>query len=315
MRKLIFNSIALFTFSAGAHATATLTSGLTETNSISQGQWQHYQISALQDATRLTVAMTDLSSDVDLYVRVGNQPTLSNYNCRPYKEGSEDEVCDLTANASGQIYISVHGFTTASYKLKVNLGSEDNNLEFPSNGTDWYSIIGSDFHTSNGGYSQMDDTYAIDLNRPENADGDLDVTAIADGTVIARSTSLGFVLVQHDSDLTLGDGTVLNPWFSGYMHMSGTLPLLETNVSTNTVLGTISNVGTTADHLHFAIYSGSETNISGMESIDIGNKLIDFYQGNVPNWHEWCGNTPRATHILSRPWWDSVEEPCPYPAN
>ncbi|MFC0118310.1 pre-peptidase C-terminal domain-containing protein [Pseudoalteromonas xiamenensis] len=314
MRKTILSSIIYLTAISVAHAT-TLTSGVTKSDTVSKGQWQYYQIPALSDQTRLTVALTGLSDDADLYVRNGSQPTLSSYACRPYKEGKTDEICGLSVIASSQIHIGVYGFHAASYDLKINLGSDDNDLSFPATGTDWYAIIGSDNHTSTGGYENMDDTYAIDLNRPSNNDDGLRVTPVANGTVIARSTSLGFVLVQHDSVLTLGDGTTQNPWFSGYMHMSGTLPELETVVTPNSMLGNISNVGAGSDHLHFAIYSGDASDISGMTSIDIGNKLIDFYRHNLSKWYEWCGNTSSATHVVDRPWWDSDTAPCPYPTN
>ncbi|MDP4487282.1 hypothetical protein QDG88_04860 [Pseudoalteromonas piscicida] len=311
MLKSITNSVMLLTIPVVVQATD-IASGVSVEGSIKKGNWDYYQIQALSQNTRLKVTMNELTDDADLYVRIFDQPTQSNYTCRPYKGQVEDEVCDLNTSAENQIHIGVYGFQETSYRLKVNLASLENNLNFPADGTDWEVTLGSDYHTATGGFRGMNDTFALDLNRPMNADDNLDVTPVADGTVILANDEYGFVLVQHDTDLMLGDGTTLNPWFSGYMHMSGILSINEPEVTTNTVLGQVSNVKASNDHLHFGVYSGSATNIGGMVSIDVGNILTDLYWDNITTWHEWCDNTPRATHSESQPWWSSGVAPCPY---
>jgi hypothetical protein len=57
---------------------------------------------------------TSASNDADLYVRLGAQPTLTSYNCRPYLTGS-NETCTLTPPAAGGTYfIMLNGYTAYS---------------------------------------------------------------------------------------------------------------------------------------------------------------------------------------------------------
>ncbi|MEO7091898.1 MAG: pre-peptidase C-terminal domain-containing protein, partial [Polyangiales bacterium] len=57
------------------------------------------------------------TGDADLYVRKALAPTVSLYDCRPYKNGS-GESCTITA--SGDVYVNVRGYaTTSTYQLVI----------------------------------------------------------------------------------------------------------------------------------------------------------------------------------------------------
>ena len=57
------------------------------------------------------------TGDADLYVRKSLAPTVSLYDCRPYKNGSS-EACTITA--SGDVYVNVRGYaTTSTYSLAI----------------------------------------------------------------------------------------------------------------------------------------------------------------------------------------------------
>jgi vibriolysin len=87
---------------------------LTQSNlSGSSGTWRHYTLSVPSDATTLVFKITGGSGDADMYVRYGAQPTLSSYNCRPYKTGNE-ETCSFTNPSGGTWYVSLYGYSSYS---------------------------------------------------------------------------------------------------------------------------------------------------------------------------------------------------------
>lgn len=56
--------------------------------------------------------------DADLYVKAGAAPTLSSYDCRPYKNGSAEE-CTVTLAAPAKIYAKVVGYANQSNAYKL----------------------------------------------------------------------------------------------------------------------------------------------------------------------------------------------------
>ncbi|WP_210418780.1 S8 family peptidase [Aliikangiella coralliicola] len=79
----------------------------------SQGAWKHHQITIPAGMSSLVVNMSGGSGDADLYVRQSSQPTLSSYNCRPWKNGNT-ETCTISNPAAGTWYVSVYGYRTYS---------------------------------------------------------------------------------------------------------------------------------------------------------------------------------------------------------
>jgi uncharacterized protein YuzE len=64
----------------------------------------------------LTATMTG-TGDADLYVRKGAAPNISTFDCRPYKDGS-NETC--TVAGGGDVYVAVNGYATSSnYDLTI----------------------------------------------------------------------------------------------------------------------------------------------------------------------------------------------------
>ncbi len=58
------------------------------------------------------------TGDADLYVKAGAAPTRSVYDCRPYIGGSA-ETCKVTLTEAKAIFVMVHGYSAAKFKLKV----------------------------------------------------------------------------------------------------------------------------------------------------------------------------------------------------
>ncbi len=78
-----------------------------------KGQWLHFSVNLPDGAANLSVEINGGTGDADLYVRQGAQPTLSNYDCRPWKYGN-DERCTDTAPQSGVWYFSLYGYEAYS---------------------------------------------------------------------------------------------------------------------------------------------------------------------------------------------------------
>jgi serine protease len=53
------------------------------------------------------------SGDSDLYVRIGSAPTVGDYDCRPYRTGS-DEVCTVQLPAPAAVHVMVRGWAASS---------------------------------------------------------------------------------------------------------------------------------------------------------------------------------------------------------
>jgi serine protease len=59
------------------------------------------------------------SGDPDLYVRWDNQPSITKYNCRPYRSGAT-ESCNLTVPVGvGRGFVMVRGFSAGTFQLTI----------------------------------------------------------------------------------------------------------------------------------------------------------------------------------------------------
>ncbi|MEM6733966.1 MAG: PPC domain-containing protein, partial [Myxococcota bacterium] len=57
--------------------------------------------------------------DPDLYVRFGRAPTLSGYDCRPYRSGP-NESCELTVPpGEDEMYVLIYGYSSGTYQLDL----------------------------------------------------------------------------------------------------------------------------------------------------------------------------------------------------
>ncbi|MEO0324434.1 MAG: pre-peptidase C-terminal domain-containing protein, partial [Myxococcota bacterium] len=74
------------------------------------GQWRHYAVTVPAGRSVLEARISGGTGDADIYVRRGSRPTLSSYDCRPWRVGN-DESCRLSSPASGTWYVSVHAYS------------------------------------------------------------------------------------------------------------------------------------------------------------------------------------------------------------
>jgi len=124
-------------------------------------------------------------------------------------------------------------------------------------------------HCPGGGINGTDDTNAWDLNLYNDLDNGKPVYATAPGVVADTfagvenpSDSYGRVLIEHDY--------YGNKWWSGYLHMKDINVINGQHVDSGTIIGYISHVSPKSipNHLHFAVYRGSNTT-GGLISFDV----------------------------------------------
>ncbi|MGX5201163.1 S8 family serine peptidase [Aliikangiella sp. IMCC44632] len=156
----------------------------------SRGEQLAYTMQVPSGASNLEFVISGGSGDADLYVQYGFAPTLSAYECRPWKNGN-NETCTISNVQAGTYHIMLNGYSAfsnvslvgsfdangggtggpASYTNTANFSIPDNN----STG------ITSALAVSRSGASN---TVTVDVNIVHTYIGDLIVDLIhPDGTV------------------------------------------------------------------------------------------------------------------------------------
>ena len=85
--------------------------GLSESGAVAKGEELRFETPRLE-AGRYLFEMTG-TNDADLYVRVGEAPTQSLYDCRPYRWGS-NETCEVELPSPAPIHVMVRGWDQSS---------------------------------------------------------------------------------------------------------------------------------------------------------------------------------------------------------
>ncbi|HEY5923614.1 MAG TPA: PPC domain-containing protein [Kofleriaceae bacterium] len=102
-------------FTPGGGGTPSPWAGINEQGTLARNAKKAYTTVTLA-AGKYQFAITG-TGDADLYVKVGREPTLSSYDCRPYKTGS-NETCEVTLAQPAPIGVMVNGYATSStFKL------------------------------------------------------------------------------------------------------------------------------------------------------------------------------------------------------
>jgi hypothetical protein len=106
----------------GGGSGSVLTSGVPVSGSVGLLEWDRYTITVPSGATRLEVATSGTSADIDLYLRYGAAPTLNEYDYVAYTS-SGNETITVTPSSSpqplvaGTWYVGVYGYQASAYSL------------------------------------------------------------------------------------------------------------------------------------------------------------------------------------------------------
>ena len=123
-------------FNTATQESPTLENNIPLTNlSGAKNSIKNYKFIVPNEATSVTIASSSGTGDADLYIKKGAEPTSTNYDCRPYKNGN-NETCNFTENVAGEYFVQLNAYSSysglslkASYELGNtggNSGSETN---------------------------------------------------------------------------------------------------------------------------------------------------------------------------------------------
>ena len=163
-----------------------LTNGQAVSNlSAGQDSQVRYFIDVPEGATDLRIATSGGTGDVDLYVRRGSEPTLSQYDCRPYRNGN-NETCSSAEPQAGRYHILLHGYRAYS---GVELIGE---FEAPTGGGNFFenpnrvNIPDATWRGPGQASSSIDvnrsgdsGTFTVDVDIRHTYRGDLEIRVIA----------------------------------------------------------------------------------------------------------------------------------------
>jgi len=104
--------------------TVALTDTVNESGTIARDEWHDYGSFEVVEGGSLRVILGMYNGDADLYARVGQAPTLRDFDCRPYLGGTRKETCEFDGPATVYIAVGGYGWST-DYGLSVAITSPD----------------------------------------------------------------------------------------------------------------------------------------------------------------------------------------------
>jgi hypothetical protein len=87
---------------------------LDESGSLAQGEMQIFSLQ-VAEGQQLRVQTTG-EADIDLYLKLGAQPTTATYDARGYTSSGYESL-DYTPASSGTLYVGVNGYRASSFTL------------------------------------------------------------------------------------------------------------------------------------------------------------------------------------------------------
>ena len=164
MRYLqLFLAMILFLPLAAQANPEQLISGESVESSVAEGARKQYKIAALAGQT-VTGVLDQLSADADLRMHIGSEADIHSFDCKSINGGQQADSCSVLLANDADVYISVHGYRAANYRLTVTADNDANIplITSPSSGdvlsgssetfildnnsislTNWYLRIGS----------------------------------------------------------------------------------------------------------------------------------------------------------------------------
>ena len=90
-----------------------------EKGKVEKNKWKTYYSNIENQYSQFNVNIQNLTDDVDLYVKKGSKPDFNTYDCRPYKGGKRDELCNLNNSSNSLWYFCVYGYKAADFTISV----------------------------------------------------------------------------------------------------------------------------------------------------------------------------------------------------
>ncbi|OZG69747.1 metalloendopeptidase [Hahella sp. CCB-MM4] len=114
-----------------------------------KGNAEYYVMDVPAGARNLYFRITGGSGDMDMHIKRGSRPTLSSYDCRPYKT-TQEEVCYYQAPQAGRYYVMLHAFSNYSgITLDAGYDGGQNTNREMSNGQVYRNLSGNQDEKAN----------------------------------------------------------------------------------------------------------------------------------------------------------------------
>jgi fibronectin type 3 domain-containing protein len=176
-----------------------LTSGVgVSTGSIAQGAYKYYTIVVPSGATNLTVTLTNLTADLDLYVNNSTtHPTTSSYYGRSWNSGTTSESLSYTNPTVTTWCIGIYGYAAGSGTVTATV----------TTGTTTYSISGTVSGAVTSGVT-MTLTGAASKTTTTGTGGTYSFTGLANGSYTVTPSLTGYTFSPASTAVTISGANV-----------------------------------------------------------------------------------------------------------
>jgi len=94
---------------------------------LKRGESEKYKFLGKKGETYITT-LSNLSADADLRVKVGKEANLHTFDCKSTNGGTKTDECSVTLTKDDTVYVHVHGYRTADYKVSVVKEQQNNDI-------------------------------------------------------------------------------------------------------------------------------------------------------------------------------------------
>ncbi len=214
-----------------------LTSGVGVAGSVGASAYTYYTIAVPSGATNLTVTLTNLSADVDLYDMApstaggtASNPTTSTYTGRSWNSGTTSESLSHSSPTYGTWAIAAYGYAEGSYTVTAT---------YTAGGTT-YSISG----TVSGAVSSGVTITAGSSTTTTATDGSYTISGLSNGTYTVTPSKSGYTFSPTSISVTISGASQTGKNFTSTASGGGTTtqillnPGFESGTTSWTISGT-----------------------------------------------------------------------------
>ncbi|NMC00233.1 MAG: hypothetical protein GYA35_08140 [Thermoanaerobaculaceae bacterium] len=170
-----------------------LSSGVPVNGSVCQNQFHYYSISIPSGASNLSITLTNLTANIDLYCRNNLLPTTFSSDGRSTNSGTYQESISINNPTSGTMYIGCDGVSEGSYTLMATV-----------TGSSTYSISGTVTY-NNSGLSGVTMTLsgAASSTTTTTTNGTYTFSGLANGTYTVTPSKSGYTFSPTTISVTI----------------------------------------------------------------------------------------------------------------
>jgi len=120
-----------------------LNSGVSVSGNVEKDVVNYYKI-AVESGAKLKSVLNHLSADADIRVKIGQKPTVHDFDCKSVKGKIEAEECTVRLIKDEDVYIGVYGYQASSYELNATILEAESIITLESNVAEEGSVVNGD---------------------------------------------------------------------------------------------------------------------------------------------------------------------------